>query len=453
MARLFGTDGVRGVVNEDLTPELVFRLGRAGAAVLARNGMSGSIFVGRDTRRSGLGLEGALIAGLTSTGADVVRLGVMTTPGLAYLVRTERAAAGVVISASHNPMEYNGIKFFSQEGYKLPDELEDEIAAHLEQVDQLPRPTGKQFGAVYDREEVAEKYVEYLVRLHPHNLTGMHVALDCAHGAATAIAPSVFERLGCRVSVINNEPDGMNINEGSGALYPESLADYVVQIGADVGFAFDGDADRLIAIDEQGRIVDGDAIMAIAGLHALRHNNLPGSTVVGTVMSNIGLERALAREGGKLLRTKVGDRYVLEAMLQHGYTLGGEQSGHIILLDKNTTGDGVLTALECLRIMQDTGKRLSELAKQMVRYPQVLHNVSFDGTVNRDQLLASEEVQAAIRAIEEKLGNSGRILVRPSGTEPLIRIMLEGDDEQELDRMGLELGDLLSRAAKRGGSL
>lgn len=451
MGRLFGTDGVRGVANKELTPELAFSLGRAAGHVLAgrlgkadgsglvRGRAIGSerqcIMVGRDTRLSGTLLEAALAAGIASAGVDVLLVGVVTTPALAYLVRETGVTGGAMISASHNPAEYNGIKFFTPDGYKLPDEKENVIESLIRDADGIARPTGADIGRIegeFDergllRENLGRRYVDFVCGSSQVGLSGLRLVLDCANGAAFRLAPEVFRRLGAEVVVINNQPDGMNINAGCGSLHPQGLQEAVVRFGADAGLAFDGDADRVIAVDETGAVVDGDRIMAIAARSLLRQGRLAGGTVVATVMSNLGLEKALAEMGVRLVRTKVGDRYVLEAMRDGGYVLGGEQSGHIIFLEHTTTGDGILTGVQLMSIMKEEGLPLSRLAAVVRSYPQVLVNVRAP-RLSAGAVEANERVQAAVAEAEAALGRSGRILVRPSGTEPIVRVMVEGED-------------------------
>jgi phosphoglucosamine mutase len=439
MGRLFGTDGVRGVANADLPPELAFRLGRAAAAVLLRHalerkGRRPRVLIGRDTRLSGPMLEGALLAGLASVGADVVPVGVIPTPGVAYLVRHLKLNAGVMVSASHNPVEDNGIKFFSGDGFKLLDEVEDEIEALLGPAaaeDALPRPTGEGVGRVYPEPRAEEKYVTFLAGTVPGRLEGLRVVLDCAFGAACRVAPAVFARLGAEVSALHAEPDGARINVRCGSTHPEALQRAVRERGAEVGFAFDGDADRVIAVDERGEVVDGDHLLAIAGLARLREGTLPGKRIAATVYSNLGLVEAFRQAGGEVTVTKAGDRYVLAAMRQEGLILGGEQSGHLIFLEHNTTGDGVLTALHLAAILKGTGQTLSRAAQAMRTFPQVLQNVR---VAAKERLEGSARVKEAVSAAEELLGDAGRIFVRPSGTEPLVRVLGEGPEEEVVQR-------------------
>ncbi|WP_124726449.1 phosphoglucosamine mutase [Staphylospora marina] len=436
MGKYFGTDGVRGVANEKLTPELAFRLGRCGAYVLTRgkerdNGKV-KIVVGRDTRLSGELLESALIAGMLSIGCDVVRLGVISTPGVAYLTRHLEADAGVMISASHNPFEDNGIKFFGADGYKLSDETEAEIEALLDaDEDALPRPTGAGVGRVTDDHEAVHAYLEHLKSTIDIDLCGMHIVVDCANGAAYELAPLLLRDLGADVTAINIHPDGTNINVECGSTHPERLREEVLKKQAHLGLAFDGDADRLIAVDEKGNIVDGDRIMFICGEYMKERGMLKGDTIVTTVMSNIGFFKALESLNIRAEKTKVGDRYVMEKMKEGGYNLGGEQSGHIIFLDHNTTGDGMLTAVQLLRVVKDKGQTLYGLAQGMKQYPQLLVNVRVKQKEGWDQ---NGEILKRIREVEEMLGDDGRVLVRPSGTEPLIRVMAEGPDEETIGR-------------------
>jgi phosphoglucosamine mutase len=426
MSRLFGTDGVRGIANQDLTVELALRLGRAAAFKLAHRGKERPrVILGRDTRTSGDMLEAALVAGMTSTGADVLLAGVMPTPAVAYLATALEVDAGVVLSASHNPFDYNGIKFFSHQGYKLPDALEDEIERLTLSDEEIPRPTAGNVGRAEPCAEAIARYEDHLRGVMSHRLDGIQIVVDCANGAAYRIAPEVLRTLGAQVIALHDQPDGININDGCGALHPEVAARAVRDQGADVGLTFDGDADRLLMADERGQVVDGDHVLAVTARHLQSQGRLPGDLVVGTVMNNLGLELSLAEIGATLRRTRVGDRYVLEAMLETGARLGGEQSGHIIFLDHATTGDGLITALVMLDIMAAQGKRLSELAAVMTPCPQVLLNVPVRERVAWDQ---DSEVSAAIAAVERELQGAGRVVVRASGTEPLIRVMVEGTD-------------------------
>lgn len=432
MGKYFGTDGVRGVANSELTPELAFKIGRCGGYVLTKDKERPKVLIGRDTRISGHMLEGALVAGLLSIGAEVMRLGVISTPGVAYLTKALGAQAGIMISASHNPVQDNGIKFFGPDGFKLSDEQELEIEALLDsEEDTLPRPIGKDLGQVNDYFEGGQKYLQYLKQTVDEDFSGIHVALDCAHGATSSLATHLFADLDADVSTMGASPNGLNINDGVGSTHPEALAAFVKEKGADVGLAFDGDGDRLIAVDENGEIVDGDQIMYICAKYLNEQGRLKHQTVVSTVMSNLGFYKALEAQGIKSVQTAVGDRYVVEEMKKNGYNLGGEQSGHIIFLDYNTTGDGLLTALQLVNIMKVTKKPLSELAGEMKKYPQKLVNVK---VTDKQEAIANEEVQRVIREVEEEMAGNGRILVRPSGTEPLVRVMAEAPTNELCDQ-------------------
>ncbi len=423
MGEHFGTDGVRGIANRDLTISLSLRIARAAATVLRREGgKRPCVVLGQDTRISGDMIEAALIAGFCSAGADVISLGVFPTAGVAYLAQILDVDAGAVISASHNPFEFNGIKFFSHQGYKLPDAVELEIEALVEDSGPLDHPEGAMLGRRRDAGDARELYLQYLRALVPAGLHGLRLVIDCANGAVSDIAPTLFRELGAEVTSIHCAPNGLNINAHCGATHPEVVGQMVIELGADVGLSFDGDADRLLMADEHGRVINGDRIMALAGqaLHAA--GKLPGGNVVGTVMSNLGLERALERMGMKLIRTQVGDRYVLEEMQKLGATLGGEQSGHLIFLDHATTGDGLVTALLTLKILRESGIPLSELADLFTDYPQKLINVTVDSVKGWDEDQAVRDIIAAAQA---DLGDAGRVLVRPSGTEPKIRVMVE----------------------------
>ncbi|HBT48020.1 MAG TPA: phosphoglucosamine mutase [Peptococcaceae bacterium] len=429
MGKLFGTDGVRGIANEELTPELAFKLGRCGATVLAKGRRGARVVVGRDTRISGDMLEAALVAGICSVGGRALKVGIVPTPAVAWLTRALGADAGVVISASHNPVADNGIKFFSSTGFKLPDSIEDEIERLvLNERDDLPRPTGSAVGRV-EAVKAAEEYINHVCSTATRGLKGLKVVLDVAHGAAYKIAPEVFRRLGAEVFVLNNAPDGTNINVGCGSTCPQALAEAVRHHAAHVGLAFDGDADRVIAVDAEGQVVDGDAIMAILALYLHHEGRLPGGRVVVTVMSNYGLHQVLTGAGLVVHQTQVGDRYVLEEMLRTGAVLGGEQSGHIILLEHNTTGDGLITGVQLLQVMVARGTTLRKLADVMPRLPQVLVNVPVE---DKERAMNDPQLLAEIAAARERLAGRGRVLVRPSGTEPLLRLMAEGPDEGEL---------------------
>lgn len=426
MTRLFGTDGVRGVANTDLTPELAFRLGEAAGHFLGEKGR-GRIVVGRDTRRSGEMLEAALVAGITSGGADALVCGIVPTPAVALLTREMEADGGVVISASHNPPEYNGIKFFSRDGFKLPDDLEDEIEEFTHHKREWERPVGAEVGCVIPVTDAAQRYLAAAVG-EVGDLSGLRVAVDCGHGAVAVVAREAFTQLGADVSVINDDWNGMDINVGCGSTDLTPLRELMATGDYDLGIAHDGDADRVLAVDELGQEVDGDQIMAILAVDMAERGELANNTVVGTVMSNMGLEVAFRERGITFIKTKVGDRYVLEQMQSSGAVLGGEQSGHIILMRRNTTGDGLATALRIASVMKRAGVPLSKLTAVMTRYPQVMVNVHV-----RDKALltTSAAVANAIKSAEETLGDTGRILVRASGTEPLVRVMAEAAQESQ----------------------
>ncbi len=429
MGKYFGTDGVRGVANEGLTPELAFKLGRFGGYALTKGSEKPRVLIGRDTRISGHMLEGALIAGLLSTGAEAMRLGVISTPGVAYLTKVMSAQAGVMISASHNPVEDNGIKFFGPDGFKLTDEQEAEIEALLEkEEDDLPRPTGPAIGSVSDYFEGGQKYLSFLKDTIDNDFDGIRIAVDCAHGATSSLATHLFADLEADIHSMGSTPNGLNINDGVGSTHPEGLQQFVLDKEADIGLAFDGDGDRLIAVDEKGKIVDGDKIMFICAKYMKEIGMLRKDTVVSTVMSNLGFYKALEEAGLKSDKTAVGDRYVMEEMRNNGYNLGGEQSGHIIFLDYITTGDGLLSALQLVNVMRESGKLLSELADEMTIFPQTLINVR---VTDKNEALTSPIILDEVQAVEEELGENGRVLVRPSGTEPLVRVMVEAKTEED----------------------
>jgi phosphoglucosamine mutase len=433
VGKLFGTDGVRGLANADLTPELALALGRAAVGVLRaeRHGAAGrpAVVVGRDPRASGTLLESALVAGILSAGGNVLAAGVVPTPAIAFLTRHYGAAAGAVISASHNAMPDNGIKFFGPEGFKLPDAVEDRIEAAVGAADHgAPRPVGAEVGGLRPTaDDAVEAYLAHLLDGVP-DLGGLEVVVDCANGAAAEVAPEAYRRAGAKVTAVAAEPDGHNINDGVGSTHPGHVQAALARTGAAVGLAHDGDADRLLAVDEHGRLVDGDVILAICALDARDRGALPTGTVVTTVMTNLGFRKAMAEHGIAVEQTAVGDRYVLEAMLAGGHTLGGEQSGHLIFLDRATTGDGLLTGLRLLSVVARSGRPLSELAKVMGRLPQVLVNVR---VADRHALEGSTAVWRAVADEEARLGDRGRVLVRPSGTEALVRVMVEAETEEE----------------------
>ncbi|WP_203269202.1 phosphoglucosamine mutase [Streptococcus uberis] len=433
MGKYFGTDGVRGEANVELTPELAFKLGRFGGYVLSQHETgTPRVFVARDTRISGEMLESALVAGLLSVGIEVYKLGVLATPGVSYLVRTENASAGVMISASHNPALDNGIKFFGSDGFKLADDQELEIEALLDaEEDTLPRPSAEGLGTLVDYPEGLRKYEKFLVSTGV-NLEGMKVALDTANGAASVSGRDVFLDLQADISVIGEQPNGLNINDGIGSTHPEKLQELVKETGSAVGLAFDGDSDRLIAVDENGDIVDGDKIMFIIGKYLSEKGLLAQNTIVTTVMSNLGFHKALDQHGINKAVTAVGDRYVVEEMRQSNYNLGGEQSGHVIIMDYNTTGDGQLTAIQLTKVMKETGMSLSELAAQVTIYPQKLVNIRVDNSM-KHKAMEVPAIAAIIEKMEAEMQGNGRILVRPSGTEPLLRVMAEAPTDEEVD--------------------
>ena len=444
MARLFGTDGVRGVANEELTPLLAMQLGQAGAYVLTKeNEHKPTIMVGCDTRISGDMLANALMAGVCSVGANAVYVGVMPTPAVAYLTKKYKVDAGVVISASHNPVEFNGIKFFDGNGYKLSDELEDEIEALIKSnMKDVKFPTGAQVGKIKYRTDAREEYINHSIKAVPVDLSSLKIVVDCAEGASFYTSVEALRELGANIIAIHNMPDGTNINANCGSTHMEELQARVVYEKANVGLAFDGDADRLLAVDEKGQMIDGDQIMAIIGNHMKSKGTLKKDTIVVTVMSNLGFS-IMARENGiNTEQTKVGDRYVLERMREIGASLGGEQSGHVIFLDENTTGDGLLSALHLLEVMVDTGKPLSELANIMTVLPQALVNAMVPNH-KKDSYMEYPEIAEAIAKLEEKFAGEGRVLIRPSRTEPKVRVMIEGKNQDEINRDAKELAELI----------
>lgn len=446
MGKLFGTDGVRGIANQELTPELAYQIGRAGAYVLTcESKHKPKILVGRDTRISGEVLECALVAGLCSVGADVVLAGVIPTPAIAYLVRSEKFDSGVMISASHNSFEYNGIKFFSGEGYKLSDEIEERIEAIiLENAEEPARPTHDGIGRVSTDESLCEKYIRFAQDTVEGNFNGLKVAIDCANGAASVTAKKTLEGLGATVYARCDSPDGLNINDNCGSTHMEGLQKFTVECGADLGLAFDGDADRVLAVDENGALIDGDKIMLICAQDLKRSGKLKKNMVVATVMSNLGFFVAAQEQGLDVMRTKVGDRYVLEEMLKSGYSIGGEQSGHVILLEHNTTGDGLVTGLQLIGAVTRSGKRMSEAAAIMQVYPQVLINAVVKPE-NKEKYTEDSEITAMIVEIESEFASTGRVLIRPSGTEPFVRVMIEGQDEEKIGNKARMLADLIEK--------
>lgn len=446
MGRLFGTDGVRGIANKELTATLAFKLGQAGAKVLTKNcdGVP-KILVGKDTRVSGDMLESCLVAGFCSMGAQAYCVGVLPTPAIAYLTRKYNMDAGVVISASHNPMEYNGIKFFSNEGYKLSDELENEIEEYILDGKELGElPVGDKVGSVHRIDSGADDYVDFISDTVEGDFSGMKIALDCANGASYKCAEKLFSKLGAEITLINNTPDGSNINDNCGSTHMEGLSELVANGDFDIGFAFDGDADRLLAVDENGEFVDGDKIMVICALELKKQGMLKKNTVVATVMSNLGFFNALRDNGVEYEQTKVGDRYVLENMLENGYCIGGEQSGHIIFLDYNTTGDGLMTSVRLASALRDSRKKMSELAKVVNILPQVLENAKIKNE-NKSTYMNDKVIADAIAEIEKKFAGNGRVLIRPSGTEPLVRVMLEGSDIDILKKEAASLASLMEQ--------
>jgi len=444
MGVIFGTDGVRGIANRDLNPELALKLGRAGAYVLSRRFPGAPLIIGHDTRISGDMLEAALIAGICSAGVKALKVGVVPTPAIAYLTRELGAAGGVVISASHNPVADNGIKFFGPDGFKLSDSVEEEIEALLDSREEIPSPTGRNVGCCSLVEDACDRYIAFLKRKVPVDFSGLKVVADCANGAASYILPRLLRELGADVLPLFHLPNGLNINDACGSTYPATLQEVVRSSKADLGLAFDGDADRLIAVDEKGNIVDGDQIMVICGRNLKKKGKLAKNTIVVTVMSNLGLHLALRQDGINIIEAKVGDRYVLEELLKTGAIFGGEQSGHILFMDEHTTGDGALTALKLLTVVKESGVGLSELAAQMERLPQLLENVR---VVDKQKVMSSPFLLEAIQQREKKLNGQGRILVRPSGTEPLIRVMAEGKDLAELRIIVDDLIQLVGKMA------
>lgn len=443
MRKYFGTDGVRGVANTELTCDLAYKLGRAGGYVLAQGKDKVKVIVGKDTRVSGDMLEAALIAGLMSVGCDVVTVGVIPTPGVAYLTKKYEADCGVVISASHNPVEYNGIKFFNKDGYKLDDAVELEIEGYIDNIEKVDyHPVGEKVGRKIFVHNAQRDYIDYLKSIVNVDFKGLKVVLDCANGAAYKVAPTIFSELGANVVTINSEPDGNNINDKCGSTHPEKLQKAVVENEANLGLAYDGDADRLIAVDENGNIVDGDHIMVLSAIHLKNKGKLAQDTLVVTVMSNIGLTIAAKEHGINLATTAVGDRYVLEEMKNSGYNLGGEQSGHMIFLDYNTTGDGVLSSLVLAQIVLEEDKKLSELAAVMTQYPQVLVNARIKNE-NKNRYMEYPEIKSEIERIEKLLDGCGGVLIRPSGTEPLVRVMLEGKEEGQIRELATNLANLI----------
>lgn len=447
MGRLFGTDGVRGVANSELTPSLAFNLGKAGAYVLSRESQHRPVvLIAKDTRISGDMLEDAISAGILAMGGNVIKAGVLPTPAAAYLVRYFKADAGIVISASHNPFEYNGIKFFNGEGFKLDDDIEDEIEDIITRdIDVNSHITGDRLGRCLEAEEDAlSLYTEFLKSTIDINLDGMKLVIDCANGASYRVAEKVFRELGADVTAIHNEPNGVNINEHCGSTHPEDLQKLVVSKKADLGLAFDGDADRLIAVDELGRLLDGDKMIYVCAKMLKEQNQLPGDMVTATVMSNLGFHHAIEKIGCKFETTQVGDRYVLESMLKTGCVIGGEQSGHIIFLNHTTTGDGILSALQLIKAIRTSGVKPSVLADEVTIYPQVLKNAKIKNE-NKKKYMNDPEISNEIKRLEEIMTGEGRVLIRPSGTEPLVRVMIEGKDIEQITKLAESLASLLTK--------
>lgn len=446
MSRMFGTDGVRGVAGSELTIELAMKLGQAGAYVLTKEQEhQPTIIVGCDTRISGGMLANALMAGICSVGANAIYAGVVPTPAVAYLTKKHKVDAGVVISASHNPMEFNGIKFFNGDGYKLSDALEDEIEEMIHSnMEDVALPTGSGIGKVEYRFDLAEEYIRFMKKSVPVDLSGLKVVIDCAEGAAYYTSVETLKELGANLVAIHTNPDGTNINSNCGSTHMEELQARVVYEKADIGLAFDGDADRMLAVDESGKLVDGDQIMAIVGNYMKQQGKLKKDTIVVTVMTNLGFTLMGEKEKIYIEKTKVGDRYVLENMKQNGYNLGGEQSGHIIFLDDNTTGDGLLSALHLLEVLVNTGKKMSELSTVMEVLPQALINAKVPNH-KKEKYMEYSEIAEAIDALEQKFAGEGRVLIRPSGTEPLVRVMIEGKNQEEIEKDAKELANLITK--------
>ncbi len=446
MNRLFGTDGVRGIANKELTPELSFNLGKAGASVLAKNKGNKPVFIiGRDTRISGDLLEHALVAGILAVGGDVIKVGVVPTPAVAFLIKKYNADAGAVISASHNPFEYNGIKFFNKNGFKLDDNIEDEIEDIIvRNIDENKHFTGTSIGKCIDIEKGQEDYEDYLKSLAKIDLSNKKFIIDCSNGAAYNIAPSLYKKLGAEVVVIGNEPNGENINKGCGSTHIETLCNVVLKEKADAGLAFDGDADRFIAVDEKGQVIDGDKVICICAKMLKDHNRLKNNIVTTTVMSNMGFHKYMKEIGCEVRVTSVGDRYVLEDMLKTGSLIGGEQSGHIIFLENSTTGDGILSSIEFVKALLHSNKKASELSSEIEIFPQVLKNAKVQN-INKARYMEDKDIKLEIEKLEKELKDEGRILIRPSGTEELVRVMIEGKDKEKITKMAEHLALLITK--------
>jgi phosphoglucosamine mutase len=447
MRKLFGTDGIRGIANDfPMTTDLAMKVGCSTAYIFKRKHRRPKIIIGKDTRLSGYMIETAITSGICSMGVDVLLVGPLPTPAIAFITSSMRADAGIVISASHNPYEYNGIKIFGNDGFKLPDEtekyMEDLILSG--EIERLPKPPASEIGRARRIDDAQGRYIVYLKNTFPRDLTleGLKIVIDCAHGAAYRVAPTVFEELGAEVILTGDRPNGKNINKECGALYPENMATVTRDQKADAGFALDGDADRMILADEKGEILDGDQVMAICAKHYIEHNTLKENTVVATIMSNLGFEVALRKMGGRLIRTPVGDRYVVEQMRQNGYNLGGEQSGHMIFLDHGTTGDGILSALQVLAVMLRDGRPLSELKRVMDHYPQKLVNVPVGVKAPMDQV---PEIVKLRQTLEQRLGEEGRMVIRPSGTEPVIRVMVEGANREVIEEVAYAMASCIQK--------
>ncbi len=444
MVKYFGTDGIRGIANKDLTPELAFEIGRAGAFILT-HGKKGKILIGKDTRISGDMIEASLIAGITSMGLDVVTLGVIPTPAVAYLTRKYKAIAGIMISASHNPGEYNGIKFFNKGGLKLADKVEDQIEQILNKEREINlTATGRDIGRVYFEKDGGKDYKEFLKESIDIDLKGIKVVMDCGNGALYKLGPEIIKELNGEVLYVNDTPDGININDNCGSTNPAIVQELVRKEKADIGLSFDGDADRIIAVDEKGNIINGDHILAICATYLKSKGELNNNTVVGTVMTNMGLDIYLGEIGLDIVKTSVGDRYILEEMLKEDYVLGGEQSGHIIFLKYNTTGDGLATGLHLLEVLKSSGKTMSELNALMRDYPQILINARVPNE-RKYNYLEDGEIREKIQEIEEYFQGNGRVVIRPSGTEPLVRVMIEGENQEEITRIAKDLALLIEK--------
>lgn len=442
MARLFGTDGVRGIANKELTSELAMNIGAACAEVLTKNKDNVTVIIGNDGRESADMLVSSLIAGFTKVGVNVMNIGIIPTPAISYLITKYKVDAGVMVTASHNPYEYNGIKIFDSNGYKLPDDLEDEIESYIN--NKTNYNTDK-LGRIIESKDGVNDYIEYLLSTNNYNLKNLNIGIDCANGASSVTADKLFNKTNCNYKIINNNINGININEGCGALHVDKLSKYVVENNLDGGVAFDGDADRAIFVDEKGNIIDGDYILAIMGKYLKNNNRLNNNTIVGTVMSNLGFIKYCKENNINFIATKVGDRYVLEEMKIGNFTLGGEQSGHIILGNYSKTGDGQLTALNVFNVLAETNKKFSELSSIMQKYPQVLVNAKVSNN-KKNEFYTNEIIQEEIRRIEKELDDNGRIVVRPSGTEPLIRVMVEGEDIKTIKDIANGLASLIEKA-------